>query len=96
MAKRKITQIDLAKAIVEHGGNVQAVARTLNVTAQTVYNTIDRYNMRADLEAERNLALESARMLIASAPKHLQVALTMLAKSTGSIDLLDIIKGNGE
>jgi len=93
-----MTRNDLEAAIVKHGGNVNAIAREIGCKPQTVYNTLDRYNMRGDLEAARDRALESARMLISRAPQRLQIALTMLAKSTGGITEADLsrIIGEGE
>lgn len=92
MAKRKVTKSEMEAAIRAHGGNVLAIARALECTPQTVYNTLDRYGMRGDLEAARDQALEAARMVIARAPQRLQIALTMLAESTGGITKDDLIR----
>lgn len=91
MAKRKITKLELEAAIRAHGGNVLAIARALNVTAPTVYSTLDAYNMRGDLDAARNKAIESARVAIASAPKRVRLAIQMMAESTGSVELLQLL-----
>lgn len=53
MAKRKITKLEITKAVTERAGNVTAIARALECTPQTVYNTLDAYGMRGDLEAAR-------------------------------------------
>lgn len=44
---------NLRKAIREHGGAIADVARHFDVTRQTVYNWLDHYDLRAEVEAAR-------------------------------------------
>lgn len=53
---QKATKSEMEAAIRAHGGNVQAIARALECTPKTVYNTLDRYGMRGDLKAARDQA----------------------------------------
>jgi len=92
MAKRKITKMELEAAIRAHGGSVLAIAKVLNVRPQTIYNALDAYGMRADLDAARDQVIQSARSAIQAAPKRVRIALTMLAESTGGITKDDLEK----
>ena len=107
MAKRKITKTELASAISAHAGNVLAIARSLNVKPKTIYNALDAYGMRGDLDAARSRALEyaavdalrsraleSAAVVIAKAPQKIRVALMMLAESRGGITKAELVKMN--
>lgn len=54
MGKPKFSREVLSAAIVEYNGNVSAMARALNCKPQTVYNTLDRYGMRNELQKVRD------------------------------------------
>lgn len=79
MAKRKVTKSEMEAAIRAHGGNVLAIARALNVTAPTVYSTLDAYNMRGDLDAARAGVLEQFREALARSPIGVRAAIAMMA-----------------
>jgi hypothetical protein len=91
MAKRKITREELESAIVEHNGNVSAMARALNCKPQTIYNALDAYVLRADLEAQRRGVLDELRREVQKAPRHLRVAIMAAAASTGAVSLEGVI-----
>lgn len=65
-AKRRFTRDELAIAIKQHGGNVKDIAAACGCTVKTVYNNVDRYNMRNDLD----LARESAALDAEAIMKH--------------------------
>lgn len=92
MAKRKITKLEITTAVIEHAGNVTAIARALECTPQTVYNTLDAYGIRGDLEAARSSAKASAAKVLHAAPDRLRRAIIMLAESTGGITKDELVQ----
>lgn len=53
--------------LVEFGGNVSAVAEHFNVARQTVYNWIERYNLRDVVEDTRDKMFDTAERNISLA-----------------------------
>lgn len=85
MAKRKITKTELEAAVGAHAGNVLAIARDRGCTPQTIYNALDAYGMRGDLDAARSSALDAAAIALRKSPVGIRRALMALAESTGGI-----------
>ena len=56
----KVGKTDLRRALDAHGGVIQQVADAYKVTRQTVYNWIDRYDLRGYVTAARKGMFEVA------------------------------------
>lgn len=94
--KRRFTREELAIAIKQHGGNVKHIAAASGCTVKTVYNNLDRYNMRGDLDHVRESTISEAARRLQNAPRGVRVALMALVQSTGAIDRAELAQILGE
>lgn len=60
MPKSKILKSDLRRAIRAEGGNIKRVAEMFDVTRQTIYNKVDRYDLRGEVETYRAMVFRMA------------------------------------
>lgn len=56
----RVTKTDLRRALQHHGGVIAKVAEAYAVTRQTVYNWIDRYELRDLVESSRTMMFDLA------------------------------------
>jgi hypothetical protein len=94
--KRRFTREELATAIEQNGGNVKHIAAAYSCTVKTVYNNLDRYNMRSELDRVRESTITEATRKLQTAPRGVRVALMALVQSTGAIDHADLAQILGE
>ena len=90
--KRRFTRDAMADAIKQYGGNVRQIAAAHGCTVKTIYNTIDRYGMRGDLDAARSSALDAAAIALRKSPIGIRRALIMLAESNGRITKAKLVQ----
>lgn len=94
--KRRFTRDEMAAAIEQYGGNVRQIAAAHGCTVKTIYNTIDRYDMRGDLDYVREAAIAEAMQKLKSAPRGIRIAITRFVQSTGAIDRADLAEIFGD
>jgi len=94
--KRRFTREELVTAIEQSGGNVKQIAAAYGCTVKTVYNNLDRYNMRGELDRVRKTTITEATRKLQTAPRGVRVALMALVQSTGAIDRDNLAQIFGE
>lgn len=92
MGKRKISKSEIIRLINEHGGNVHAIAAAKECSIQTIYNTIDAYDLRSALDHARDSVSVQAAKVIKNASPEVLAALVMLIDSTGAITRNNLVE----
>ena len=60
----KVTKDAFRRAIQQQGGSVSGIARQFGVERQTVYNYLKRWELRAELQAAREMLFEVSQQTI--------------------------------
>jgi hypothetical protein len=92
MSRRKISRNEIKRLIEQHRGNVHAIAAASGCTIKTIYNTIDAYDLRGELDRARETTNMQAANAIRTAPPNVLAAIAALIESTGAITRDDLVR----